>query len=148
MSSRTLALAACAALVAAAAPAAAQVDETKEVELKVGEQTAIPATNVAKYSEGVPNIADVRLPSDGSQFLIVGLKPGTTTLLLIMRDGRRVQYVIRVMAPKVDVVPRRENIRLDFYFVELSDSSTYQIGVGWPAAIGPARLNTTYATQH
>ena len=33
-------------------------------------------------------------------------------------------------------VSEKENIRLDFYFVELSENYNHQIGVGFPASLG------------
>jgi pilus assembly protein CpaC len=129
------------ALVLPAAPAVrAQSAQTarEELTLTVGEQTSVPAQNVRSYSEGVPGIVDVRVPKDGSEFVIVALKPGTTTLLLIFQDGSKTQYTIRVSSPKVGdgSVSKKENIRLDFYFVELSDNYRHQIGVGWPGDVG------------
>ena len=74
-------------LALAARPALAQEGNKKEVVLVVGEQTSISAKNVRTYSEGVPGIIDVRVPKDGSEFVIVALKPGTTSLLIIYEDG-------------------------------------------------------------
>ncbi|RMH36664.1 MAG: hypothetical protein D6689_22040 [Deltaproteobacteria bacterium] len=123
------------ALAAPAAPAAAQTPETRQVELTVGQQITIPAKGVAKYSEGASGVVDVRLPEDGSEFIVVGLAQGITTLLLIYEDGHRVQYTFTVK-PLGSEVPDAENIRLDFYFVELSDSDNYNVGVAWPSSIG------------
>lgn len=125
---------------------AQDIDEEKDLELTVGEQIAIPATGVKQYSEGAGGIVDVRLPSDGSQFLIVGMKPGTTTLMLIMRDGRKVRYTIKVSPQQVTTVTEKENIRLDFYFVELSENASYNIGIGWPGSIGgdTIKLSASY----
>lgn len=139
--SRAAALA-LAALLALAAPAAAQQrPETERLELQVGEQVTIPASGVASYSEGAPGIVDVRLPRDGSQFVIVALRPGVTSLLLIYSDGRQVRYSITVLDPQQSVtatggVPVRENIRLDLYFVQLQDSYSHQIGIAFPGSIG------------
>jgi hypothetical protein len=57
-------------------PALAQEGNKKDITLVVGEQTSISAKNVRTYSEGVPGIIDVRVPKDGSEFVIVALKPG------------------------------------------------------------------------
>jgi hypothetical protein len=56
--------------------------------------------------EGVPGIADVKLSTDGNQFVVVGQKPGTTTLLLIKKDGTQVNYNINVFARSPDAVER------------------------------------------
>jgi type II secretory pathway component GspD/PulD (secretin) len=93
---------------------------------------------VASYSVGAPGIVDVRLPKDAPEFVIVALKPGTTSLLLLYEDGTKVQYAFRVIGVKgaEGAVSSKENIRLDFYFVELSETYSHQIGVGWPSNIG------------
>jgi pilus assembly protein CpaC len=105
--------------------------EERRIELVLGEQTTISAENVAKYSPS-NDIIDVRLPKDAREFIVVGAKPGTATLLLFMRDGRQIAYLITVRS---DTVKKRDNIRLDFYFVELTRSSAYQVGIGWPGTI-------------
>ena len=108
----------------------------RELTLAVGEQSSIPAENVRSYSEGVQGIVDVRLPRDGSQFVILALRAGATTLLLIMNDGTQVQYRITVQgeAARPDV-ESKDNIRLDLYFVQVSETYQHQIGVGFPAGI-------------
>jgi pilus assembly protein CpaC len=113
--------------------------DVRALNLSVGEQTSISASNVRSYSEGISGIVDVRLPKDGSQFVIVALRAGETTLLLIMMDGRQVQYRIRVTAKRSEgaqAVQAIDNIRLDFYFVQLNQSYGHQLGVGWPGTIG------------
>jgi pilus assembly protein CpaC len=62
-----------------------------------------------------------------------------------MTDGSERHYRITVKDPSTQKVEKkdpgaveaRDNIRLDFYFVQLSKKSGYQIGVGWPSSIGP-----------
>jgi pilus assembly protein CpaC len=118
-----------------AAPAAAQQPnraEQRTIELVVGQQTVIPAAGVDKFSTGNSDAASVRLSPDGSEFFVVGRAPGTTSLLLLIEDGKQIRYTIRVSDFVVD---RRDNIRLDFYFVQISDLSTYRIGVGWPGSV-------------
>ena len=126
-------------LALAGRPAHAQEGTKKEIVLVVGEQTSISAKNVRTYSEGVPGIIDVRVPKDGSEFVIVALKQGTTSLLLIYEDGTKAQYGFKVVTARTAEqggVNEKENIRLDFYFVELSENYSHQIGVGFPATIG------------
>lgn len=108
----------------------------RELELQVGEQTTISTRDVAKYSEGVKGVIDLKLPSkDATHFVVVGLEPGRTSLLLIMKDGSQVRYGITVHAEsRSDAVTARDNIRLDFYFVELTRRSGYRIGLAWPGA--------------
>jgi pilus assembly protein CpaC len=131
------------AITAFATPAAAQArPETERITLEVGEQITIPAQGVASYSEGAPGIVDVRVPRDGSQFVIVALRPGVTSLLLIYQDGRQVRYSITVIDPGARVaetgVPVRDNIRLDLYFVQLEETYSHNIGIAFPGSIGGA----------
>lgn len=108
--------------------------------LLVGDQASIPADGVKSYSEGVPGIVDVRLPKDGAQFVLLALRPGQTTLLLFMLDGREVQVRIDVAStePKQQdiVVTADDNIRLDMYFVQVSETYGHQLGLAWPDALG------------
>lgn len=103
--------------------------------LDVGEQISISAMDVEKYSEGRKGIVDIRLPEDGEEFIVVGLKPGSSTLLLIKEGGEKITYTFDVKATTNEVEPK-ENIRLDFYFVELTEGSQHQVGVNWPASFG------------
>lgn len=88
-------------------PAAAS-EETKEEDmgLAVGETKTIPAAGVKNYSIGVEGIIDVRLTPGGDQFVIVGKKPGSTTLLLIKNDGSQVTWNVSVATRPPDVVYR------------------------------------------
>ena len=70
--------------------------EQKSLSVQVGENKTIPAVDIKQYSEGIPGIAEVRPTPDGKRFIIVGLKPGTTSLLLIKNDGSQVNYSITV----------------------------------------------------
>lgn len=110
-------------------------ESVEHIQMRVGEQISIPAEGVEKYSEGQKGVVDIRLPEDGLEFIVVGVRPGTSTLLLIKAGGIKERYQFEVKALDT-AVPARENIRLDFYFVELSESSQYQVGVAWPGSIG------------
>lgn len=118
-------------LALAALPASAQKRE-KRLDMFVGEQTVLSAENVDKYSLGTKGIVDVRLPEDGNEFVLVALAPGDSTLLLIMKNGNKVRYNIVVREVRVT---ERDNIRLDFYFVELAKNSGSRIGIGWPGTV-------------
>jgi len=83
-----------------AAPAATSED----LNLAVGENRTVPAGEVKSYSEGVPGIADVKVTPDGQQFVVVGRKPGSTSLLLIKKDGSEVTWNINVFARSVQSV--------------------------------------------
>ena len=130
------------------AQAEALPSETRNLSLVVGDQTSIPAEGVKSYSEGVAGIVDVRLPKDGEQFIVLALRPGQTTLLLLMLDGREVQVRIEVKSTEPTqgiVVSAEDNIRLDMYFVQVSESYCHQLGLAWPDAIGgTASLNASF----
>jgi pilus assembly protein CpaC len=87
---------------------AAAGEETKEEDmgLAVGETKTIPANGVKNYSIGVEGIIDVRLTPGGDQFVIIGKKPGSTTLLLIRNDGQQVTWNVSVATRPPDVVYR------------------------------------------
>lgn len=148
----------------ALAPAATQaqtrsssaISESESLRLEVGTQKVIPGNNVRSYSEGVPGIVDIRLTRSGKQFVIVALKPGDTTLLMIMMDGSERLYRINVFDPKaaqgkrgpdeIKVTPR-DNVRLDFYFVQFDKNYSHQIGMDWPGRYGDAALQSTFDLQ-
>jgi pilus assembly protein CpaC len=127
-------------------------NHTETMELEVGEQRVISAENVQSYSEGVKGIVDVRLTKDASQFIVVGLREGASVLLFLMNDGSEHHYKITVNDPNLQKkaqknaatgVEARDNIRLDFYFVQLSKKSGYQIGMGWPGSVA-STMNATF----
>lgn len=111
-----LALFVLAALLAATADARAEkgpppgagvkVNRTEELNIAVGENKTVSAADVANYSEGSPGVADVRLTTDGSQFVVIGVKAGTTTLLLIYRDGSHKNWVINVFSRPPEEIER------------------------------------------
>jgi len=72
------------------------VQQNEELNLSIGENHTMPAGDVKSYSEGIRGIADIKLTPDNSQFVIAGQKPGTTTLLLIKKDGSETMYTINV----------------------------------------------------
>jgi pilus assembly protein CpaC len=71
---------------------------SNEIVLSIGETRTISARDVKNYSEGVPGIIDVRLTTDASQFVLVGKKPGSTTLLLIKTDGSQTAMTVNVFS--------------------------------------------------
>lgn len=124
------------------------------ITLGMGEQRVLSSHQVRSYSEGVRGIIDVRLTRDGTQFVLVGLKPGKTSLLFLMENQTERHYEITVAdaaAAKsgIDLGPvhARDNIRLDFYFVQLDKTYNHQIGVGWPGAVGPGSLQASLNLQ-
>lgn len=111
---------------------------TRQLSLNVGEQTVLNAEGVKSFSEGLKGIIDVRLTKDNSQFVVLGQQAGETTLLFIMMDGSKINHEITVVDPnakpeeKKGLVEVRDNIRLDFYFVQLSTNYNHAIGIDWP----------------
>ncbi len=77
-----------------------------EHDLVIGENKTLSAVDVKNYSEGAKGIVEVKLTTDKSQFVVVGRRPGSTTLLLIMKDGRQVTHEINVFARSPDTVKR------------------------------------------
>jgi Flp pilus assembly secretin CpaC len=137
-----------------AAPSAREVTDSEAISLGIGEQRVLSSAQVRSYSEGVRGIIDVRLTRDGSQFVLVGLKPGKTSLLFLMENQTERHYDITVTdatATKTGIelgpVHARDNIRLDFYFVQLDKSYNHQIGVGWPGAVGPGSFEASLNLQ-
>jgi pilus assembly protein CpaC len=141
-------------LLAGTVRAAAQNAES--LTLAVGEQRVLSSDGVASYSEGVEGIVDVRLTQDGAHFVIVGKRAGATSLLLMRANGQEQHYRIVVTQPAeptggaaavggvADSVARRDNIRLDFYFVQLSEDYRHGLGVAWPASVGGGSLSASF----
>ncbi len=88
------------------ATAAAEEGKEEDMGMAVGETKTIPAGGVKNYSIGVEGIVDVRLPPSGDQFVIVGKKPGSTTILFIKNDGSQVTWNVSVATRPPDVVYR------------------------------------------
>jgi pilus assembly protein CpaC len=179
-----------------------RVADGPTIDLAIGENKTISAEGVRNYSEGAPGVAEVKLTSDGSAFVVVGLKAGTTTLLLIKKNGQEVTWNINVFARSPQIVENelrqlldgyngvkirrigarffiegsvaneadvkriahvaqlyagqveslvgigatkdRTNIRIDFFFVQYSKDSGYQLGVSWPTRIGGESITSTF----
>jgi len=174
----------------------AEGERVEELSLAVGETKSISAKEVRNFSVADPAIIDVRVSPDGSTFLIVGRKPGSTTFVLIKNDGTQTTWAINVSTRPPEIVyrelqqllegttgvrvrriggrffleggvtteaelkrltliaalypgqvdnlvqvgsgtgDRRILIRVDFFFVSYDKSSSYTVGIGYPAAIG------------
>ena len=78
--------------------------ETRELSLSVGENQTIPAQGVKSYSEGNEGVVEVRLTPEGNEFVIVGKKPGQSTLLLLLRNGKQILYALSVFPRPMEVV--------------------------------------------
>jgi pilus assembly protein CpaC len=95
------------------APAAATPPDAKptkattiEVSLVVGENKTLPAADVASYSVGAQGIADVKVTPDQNQFVLVGLRPGATTVLMLKKNGTEVTYAVNVYARDREAVEK------------------------------------------
>lgn len=124
----------------------------RDLSLQVGEQTSVPAQGVKSYSEGVAGIVEVRLAREGEHFVLLALRPGKTTLLLFMHDGREQQLRIQVVSDAPDpgaiAVEATDNVRLDLYFVQVRHEYGHQLGIAYPDNIGGnARLEATFDVQ-
>lgn len=83
--------------------------ESGDISFAIGETRTISARDVKNYSEGVPGIIDVKLTTDASQFVLVGKKPGSTTLLLIKSDGSQVSMNVNVFTRSPVAVEKELN---------------------------------------
>jgi pilus assembly protein CpaC len=98
-------------------PLATSLDKAQqqEIALAVGETKTIPAGDVKQYSEGTPGIVDVRLTPDGSKFILVGQRGGSSSLLLIKNDGTQVNWVVNVFARSPELVEHELGQLLEGY---------------------------------
>lgn len=97
--------------VADAAETPAWSDEATELDLEIGGTRSLSAEGVRNFTEGVRGIADIKLTTDGKQFIISGREAGTTSLLLIRNDGSTRTWTINVF-PRDPAVVRAELERL------------------------------------
>jgi pilus assembly protein CpaC len=194
------------AVVAAGGGGSVENERVEELSLAVGETKSISAKETRNFSVADPAIIDVRVSPDGQTFLIVGRKPGSTTMVLIKNDGSQTTWSINVSTRPPEIVyrelqqllegttgvrvrrvggrffleggvttdtelkrlslisalypgqvenlvqvgsgsgDRRILIRIDFFFVSYDKSSSYQVGIGYPAAIGGDTVGTLNAT--
>jgi pilus assembly protein CpaC len=125
-----------------ASPGVSGGEEERSILLDLGQQVVLPAEGVRSYSEGTRGVVDVRLTRDASEFVVVGQEPGVTSLLFIMQDGTRRNHRIEVQEPRSSApsdtsltVKQEDNVRLDFYFVELDRASDLRVGLGWPESV-------------
>jgi pilus assembly protein CpaC len=79
---------------------------TIEVNLVVGENRTIPANDVASYSVGAQGIADVKVTPDQKNFVVVGTRPGATTILMLKQNGSEVMYAVNVYARSPEIVEK------------------------------------------
>ncbi len=89
---------------AARPPATPPPPAGSEISLAVSEQYTLPAQGIRSYSEGAPGIVDVRIPSDGSRIVLVGMRAGNTSLLVVRNDGSQQTYTINVFRMAMETV--------------------------------------------
>lgn len=80
-----------------AAPPSTPRITNRTIELAVGETRTLPATGVRNFSAGQPDVAEVQLTPSGQHFAIMGLRPGTSTLLLIRSETVQEMWTINVL---------------------------------------------------
>jgi pilus assembly protein CpaC len=87
---------------------------------------------IQQLLEPFPGVKSRRV---GSRIFLEGAVPTDT-------DYKRIQQIVTVYGGQVDslvtvgVAERKLLIRLDFFFVQYSKTSGYNVGVGWPASVG------------
>ena len=130
---RTLALAALATSLCAASPAHAQRpgggrsasrSTIVELNLVVGENKTISTTDVASYSIGTAGIVDVKVPPSMDVFVFVGLKQGSTTVLMLKNNGTEVTYNVNVFAQS----PAKVEKELEQLLIGYTGLRTQQVG--------------------
>jgi len=112
-----LILASCLAAACCALPGVARAQRTaaaatatpEDINLGVGETRTISARDVKNYSEGVSGIIDIKLTTDGNQFVVNGRRPGSTTLLLIKNDGSQTTLNVNVFSRSPTAVEKELN---------------------------------------
>lgn len=80
----------------APAPGAVRTNSVIELNLIVGDNKTIPVGDVDSFTVGVPGFVDVKLTPDKSQIVLSALRPGSTTILLLKRNGTEVTYAVTI----------------------------------------------------
>jgi hypothetical protein len=65
--------------------------------LAIGETHSLSMKGVKEYSVGLHDIVATAPTSDGTQLLVTGKKPGSTTILMIGKDGKSQKHQIVVV---------------------------------------------------
>jgi len=79
---------------------------TVELTMVVGENKTVPASDIATYSVGAQGIVDVKVTPDQASFVLVAIKPGVTSILMIKNSGAETTYAITVHARQPGVVEK------------------------------------------
>lgn len=73
-----------------------QAEESRLLELVLGQSSTLSMAGVTSYSSAAPGIVEMRPLPDGSGVLVHAIAPGETALLLLRSDGTQVHYRVRV----------------------------------------------------
>ncbi len=115
-----------------AAQAEASSVKKEKLQLFVGDKWVISSKGVEQFAVATEGVVDMDIPPKATDFLVRALAPGSTTIVLFMSDGSQVKYAVTVNPMRVS---ERDNIRLDFYFVEFSRDMGRRVGIGWPGSV-------------
>jgi hypothetical protein len=78
-----------------------------EIDVTVGQTVTLVVAGVDRFSNAAQSIADVRVdPSNGTAFLITGKAAGTTSLVLVQKDGSQRAYEVVTSLRPADVVSK------------------------------------------
>src|SRR5205823_11400809 len=87
---------AAAAMCALASLATGAQSDGATLTLGVGQQKTLTLRNVQRVAIGDPEVADVKQVGGGNELLLTGVGEGRTSLLVWLRNDRRLSYVIAV----------------------------------------------------
>lgn len=66
------------------------------IDLSLGQARTLSAVGVKNYSVGSPGVADIRLTPSGRKFVVTGRAPGSTSLLLLRKNGTQESLTVNV----------------------------------------------------
>jgi len=120
--------------------------QTHELNMVVGENKTIAASDVSSYSIGAPGVVDVKVTPDLSQFVVVALRPGSTTLLTLKKGGQEVTYAITVYSRAPQLVEKElEQLLLGYTGLRLRKVGTRFFIEGGVSTEADARRIATIA---
>ena len=120
--------------------------QTHEINMVVGENKTIAAADVSSYSIGAPGVVDVKVTPDLSQFVVVALRPGSTTLLTLKKGGQEVTYAITVYSRAPQLVEKElEQLLLGYTGLRLRKVGTRFFIEGGVSTEADARRIATIA---
>ncbi len=79
-------------------------EHTDEVQLIVGEQRVFNAANVDSFSESTRGVIEVKIPRDGRKMVVTAARAGTTSLLLIMKNGVQKTLLFTVYSHRPEAI--------------------------------------------